>query len=134
MTTCMRTDIGDDYGYGTNLISLGEYIGNCAYDCAIEIYYDEVYADSTLSRVMIADSPSWSSVSDINMQIPSSWSDTSITVEFNGGAYSDGVTAYLYVADSEGNVNATGYPVTIAATSGNPSAPGRPQNMTVREN
>lgn len=124
-----------EYGYGTNELAIAEYIGNCdTGPCQMEIRYDEVYADSTLSRVFIGNASLFENVTDINMQIPSSWSDNSIQVEFNAGAYADNDAAYLYVADYLGSINAIGYPVTIGASEGAPSAPGRPQNVTATEN
>jgi hypothetical protein len=43
------------------------------------------------------------------IQIPSAWSDTSITITLNKGSFANFNSAYLYVIDADGNVNTNGY-------------------------
>ena len=77
------------------------------------MWADDVYVDTTWARVMLGDASSWSSCTHRETQIPSAWSPSVITVTANQGSFTDGEAAYLYVVDADGNVNATGYPVTI---------------------
>lgn len=83
-------------------------------------YFDDVYVDSTFSRVMLCNNATYASATICEPQIPSSWADGSIIVTVNQGALPDG-TAYLFVFDSTNTANDTGYPV---ALSGAPSATG----------
>lgn len=76
-------------------------------------YFDDVYIDSTLSRVMIGNSSIYSACTILEPQIPSTWSETSITARVNLGKLLDSEIAYLYVFDANNNHNAEGIPVTI---------------------
>jgi len=75
-------------------------------------YWDEIYIDTTQSRVEMGDASTWNGCTHREIQIPSSWSGDSITATVNRGSFSTG-TAYLYVVDSDGNVS-PGYEVTIS--------------------
>jgi hypothetical protein len=86
---------------------------------------DDVYLDTTWARVMIGSASSWSACNQKEPQIPSAWSNGSITVTVNQGAFATNQKVYLYVVDSTGAVNSSGYPITIGTglTAGNLSAP-----------
>jgi hypothetical protein len=86
-------------------------------------YYDDVYVDTTLSRVVLADKPALSQATIIENQIPSSWSDSSITATVNLGQFTRGQTAYLFVVDSSGTPSAKGLAVTAGGTVGQPNSP-----------
>ena len=89
-------------------------------------YVDEVYVDITPARVEICNQSSWSAAHDgsgtdhCEIQSPSAWSATSISVTFNQGSFNTEDTAYLYVVDSSGNASA-GYQVEIGSETGTPS-------------
>jgi hypothetical protein len=57
------------------------------------------------------------------IQIPTAWSDNSITVTVNQGVFGSGMTVYLYVVDQNGAVNSTGYPITVGSGISAPSPP-----------
>lgn len=78
-------------------------------DARGKIYLDNVYLDTTLSRVMICKESTFSARKHCEHQVPSSWSGTSVVVTVNNGAMASGDTKYLYVADSTGATNATGF-------------------------
>ena len=84
-------------------------------------YFDDVYVDSTLSRVVLANNATYEDATVVEPQIPSVWAGDEITV--NQGALPDG-TAYLFTFDADGNIS-SGYPVTLGETSDTtpPSAP-----------
>ncbi len=86
-------------------------------------YFDDVYMDTTLSRIVLADKPSLSAATIIENQIPSTWSDGSITATVNLGQFVQGQTAYLFVVDSSGTPNSSGMPVTVGGTANAPNAP-----------
>ncbi len=83
-------------------------------------YFDDVYVDSTLARVMLANSQNYSNATIIEPQIPFAWSDNSISVTVNLGKFNDGDTAYLFVFDADNNHNEVGYPVNILSETTNP--------------
>jgi hypothetical protein len=80
-------------------------------------FYDDIYVDTTYSRVMLGNNSTYSSCTVIDPQIPSTWARSSITVTVNQGALTDG-TAYLFVFDADNNHNPLGYPVTIGGGGG----------------
>ena len=84
-----------------------------------EVWMDDFYIQrGTRARVEIGDKSKWSNCTWREIQKPHEWSNKSITITFNRGIFSSGQTAYLYVVDSNGNVNSNGYPITIGAGSG----------------
>lgn len=104
-----RASAGDaDFNYAW----FGWYIGN-AVSGETTLYYSDYYLDSTLSRVEICDSATYADRTHCEIQIPSVWSDTSITATVNKGSFADGATAYLYVVDSTGAVSTEQRPVTF---------------------
>ena len=78
------------------------------------IYIDDIYIQpGTQARVEIGDSLDWSACKHREIQIPSLWSDGSIKITVNQGSFQAGDTAYLFVVDSDGKVNSTGFPIVI---------------------
>jgi len=78
-------------------------------DARSYIYIDDFYFDTTRSRVEIGNASTWSGCTWREIQRPTAWSSTSITVVVNEGGFSGLSGKYLYVVDSDGNVNANGY-------------------------
>ena len=87
-------------------------------------YIDQVYVDNTLARVILSSSSTMTSWPDIaserhtEIQVPTSWADGSIQVTLNRGSFADSSTVYVYVVDSTGAVNSTGYTVTLGGSAG----------------
>lgn len=77
------------------------------------VWVDDVYVDTTWSRVMLGDAATFSSCRTLDIQIPQAWSDTGVTLVGNTDSFASGARAYVYVFDKDNNVNAAGYPVTI---------------------
>lgn len=77
-----------------------------------DYYIDDLYLDQTPARVMLANASSFGSTTVREIQEILSWSDTSITVKVRQGNYADDETAYVYVADDDGEIS-NGAPVTI---------------------
>jgi len=90
-------------------------------------YFSDVYLDTSLSRVVLANKAVLSEATIVENQIPTSWSDTSITATVNLGQFQSGQTAYLFAVDSTGTPSASGVPVSVGggakATTGTPNAP-----------
>ena len=78
-----------------------------------EVWVDDIYIDNTLARVEIGDAETWASCTHREVQIPSAWSDTSITFTANQGSFTNGEQVYLYVVDAGGKVNDEGFPITF---------------------
>jgi hypothetical protein len=100
----------------TNII-LGVMLANPASDGDHKAWVDDVYVDNTRARVEICEGSTWAARTRCDIQIPSAWSNNSITFSANQGAFTSGQNAYLYVVDSTGAVNASGYPITIGGSS-----------------
>jgi hypothetical protein len=86
-------------------------------------YFDDVYLDTTLARVVLADKPVLSQATIVENQIPSAWSDGSITATVNLGQFTQGQTAYLFVVDASGTPSASGLAVVAGGTTEVPDAP-----------
>ena len=65
-------------------------------------YTDDAYISHTQARAMLCDGSTWLTRGQCEIQPPTAWSDTSVTIDFNQGAYTNGATPYLYVVDSSG--------------------------------
>jgi hypothetical protein len=76
-------------------------------------YFADLYMDTTAQRVILANNPVYSAATITEVQIPTSWSDTSIGVTVNLGTFSSGQTAYLFVFDATGTPTAAGFAVTV---------------------
>ena len=122
--------ITDNYGGTRRSIAIGGYARMQGYTSNWR-YFDDVYVDTTLSRVVLADKPVLSQASIVELQIPSAWSDGSITAQVNLGKFTQGQTAYLFVVDASGNVSATGLAVTAGGTA-TQVTPNPPSGFTVQ--
>ncbi len=95
-----------------------------------QVFGDDVYFDTTQARVELGNAATWSANTRREIQIPSTWSNGSLSFTANAGVFTAGQTAYLYVVDANGNVNANGYPVTISGTTTDQTAPTVPTNLS----
>lgn len=76
-----------------------------------KVYMDDIYIDDTYARVMIGNASTLARSTVREIQIPSTWSDVSITVMLNQGGFIEFDRVYLYVIDANGDVNREGYPL-----------------------
>jgi hypothetical protein len=93
-------------------------------DPNLEFLWGDIYFDDSLARVVISDSSTFdpfggSYTNHYEVQNIQSWSNSSVTFKANPGSFTSGQTVYLYVIDSNGNVNTSGYPIQIASVLGN---------------
>jgi hypothetical protein len=115
--------VTDTYGGSHRTISVGGYARMQGFTSNWR-YYDDVYLDTTLSRIVLADKPVLSQATIVENQIPSAWSDTSITATVNLGKFAQGQPVYLFVVDSTGTPSGSGLALTAGVTAFMPSAPG----------
>ena len=94
-------------------------------DDTMHAYYTDLYVDSSWSRVELGNAPTYAGSTHREMLIPTAWSADSITARVTQGSFRTGEKAYIYVIDASGQVNATGYKVTVTAAGGNPASPRR---------
>ena len=102
-----------------NSIYLGNYVGHgsdasCAASGDAWTFWDDVYIDTTPARIEIGDASTYSATRHREIQIPSAWSSSAISITLNRGGFSSLDGKYLYVTDSAGRVNANGFPLATA--------------------
>ena len=71
--------------------------------------FDDVYISYTIARVMCGNASTFATSTAFEMQLPTAWSSTSITVTLNRGALSSMGACYLYVINEDNEVNANGF-------------------------
>ncbi len=111
-----------------NQARIGYYVAHDAVDgCAAAgdayTYWDNIYIDNTQARVELGNAPTYSACTHREIQIPTSWSSSQVTVTMNQGTFNSGENAYLYVVTANGAVS-PGYQVTLGGTP--PTGPGQP--------
>ena len=75
-------------------------------------YYSDIYLDYALNRVILGNASTYNACTIREPQIPTAWSDNSVTVGVNLGAMADDTSAWIYIVNELGEVNNTGYAVT----------------------
>lgn len=91
--------------------------------------FDDLYATYSLAHVELCSKATWNELitgggtsgNKCEVQIPVSWSNGVVSVNFNPGSFTTGQTAYLYVISDAGSpqsfdVNPVGIPVVIGET------------------
>lgn len=103
-------------------------------DTTANTYYDDIYVatgSAAQARVEIGNAPTYSNCTNLAVITPTIWSDTSISANVRQGSFIDGEQVYLYVVDSEGITNTSGYPVTINENEEDINFPGAPTGLMV---
>jgi len=104
--------------------------GSCAANGGADIYVDNVYIDNgTWAHIELGNNADYDSCTVREVQIPTAWSDSSITIKVNQGNFNKGEAAFLYVVDDNGNVNKVGYKVDIGAAAAASSSITAPTNL-----
>ena len=81
-------------------------------------YFADVYLDYSRARVILGNAPTFDASTIREVQVPTSWSNTSIALTVNLGKFQTGQTAYLYVVNASGMVNANGIAITVGGGGG----------------
>lgn len=93
--------------------------------------WGEVYVDSTPARVEIGNAETWAACTHREIQPPTAWSNSEITVTFNAGSFEDDDTVYLYVVDANGDASPASDGITISGSSSPSPAPPTISNVTI---
>ena len=103
--------------YNFEQVVVNGYFGSG--DSGTPCYFDDIYiayGDYAQARVEIGNDSDYSNCTNLAVITPTSWSDTAISGVVRQGSFADGSTAYVYVFDSNGDYNSTGYEVTLNGT------------------
>ena len=110
---------------------LGEYSKQCSYT----LEFDDVYIDTTQARVEVGNASSWDNCTHREIQIPTEWSDGSISFNFNQGSFKGGEYVYIFVVDSNGNPSDGYGPVQVGGLAGgddpDPQGLANPQGLKI---
>jgi len=109
---------------GTNYkrVSLAGFYNSWGNSPNSTAYIDDVYVANSWARVELGNAPTYDACTLREIQIPSVWTGTAITIRLNQGAFPDFQSPYLYVVDESGAVNPSGF-----SLSGTPPVPKIPE-------
>lgn len=91
-------------------------------------YWDELYVDSTRTRVEIGNASTFAACTHREIQIPTAWSNTSITATVNLGSFTSTAGLYAFVVAADGTASAG-----FLLGSSDPGPPGQPSQPIRRE-
>lgn len=116
-------------------IHFGQFLGGRSLPA--DIWHDDVFIQfGSQARVEIGDQPIWSNCTHREIQIPTSWSDSSIDFTVNQGSFNVDDTAYVFVVDSAGNASAGHLivfgGVVVASDDGDTTPPSAPTGLTIQ--
>jgi hypothetical protein len=109
-------------------IYIGNYIRTGDWSGEINTYWDSLYVDSSWARVEIGNNPVYANCTQREIQVPTSWSGSSLQVRLNRGSFPSLSGLYLFVVDANGNASA-GYP--LSGSGGSSTAPSAPTNLRI---
>jgi hypothetical protein len=76
--------------------------------------FDDAYISYTMARLMLCDASTIATTPmNCEMQVPTSWSRTSITAPLNRGAFASNALVRAYVCNADDVCNPTGFAVTL---------------------
>jgi len=90
-----------------------------------DFYIDDAYIDTSWARVELGNASVYSQCTHREIQIPSSWGDTSINVTANLGSFPSTTGTYMFVVNSAGTAS-PGFALVGGADPGPPGAPSTP--------
>ncbi|NTW27234.1 MAG: hypothetical protein HGA36_02850 [Candidatus Moranbacteria bacterium] len=96
--------------------------------------FDDLYiatGSSAQARVEIGNAATYATSTNLTLATVNSWSDVAVSATVRQGSFTNGQTAYLYVFDKDGNVNAMGFPVTFGSAVGDVTPPSAPSGLSV---
>lgn len=68
-------------------------------------YFDDIYIDKSWSRVVVGNASTHDESTIREIQIPTSWSDTEISVTWNQGSFENYTPVYIFVVDENGDAS-----------------------------
>lgn len=108
--------LDDDITLSNSSVLLGLMFANST-ATTLELRTDNVYIDNTLARVEVGNNATFANCTHREIQIPTAWSDTSISCTWNQGAHPSDTQLYLFVIDADG-VASAGFPVYFSSVDG----------------
>jgi hypothetical protein len=78
--------------------------------------FDDVYVatgNNCYARVEIGDNATYTSCTKLSILVPTSWSSSSISAKFFPGNFTNGSSAYVFVADSDNSISSGYGPITV---------------------
>jgi hypothetical protein len=103
--------------------SHGDYLDLMGLDANITDYtqgyqfdWTDIYIDTSPARVLVGNASTYSACTHLEIQPPTAWSNTEITLDFVAGEFSEGDPAWVYVYDTNGD-RSDGYSVAIGGGS-----------------
>jgi len=110
-TNVVTHDVGDDPWRYVTLSNAVESVLDGFVD--LKVYMDDVYVDTSQARVELCNTSTWAARTHCEIQPATSWTNTNVIAILNRGQFNSGITAYLYVVSSDGNVNTTGKSIVL---------------------
>lgn len=107
-------EYGSPSGNGLRVMDNFTDIGDMS---GTSVYMDDLYVDNTFARIIIGNASTLAASTVREVQIPSAWADTSVTVTVNRGSFGATESAYLFVIDAN-NVASAGHSITFGAGGG----------------
>lgn len=89
--------------------------GSCPAVGHLESFWDDAYVDTTWNHIEIGDASTYAACTQREIQLPTSWSDTSLQFTVRQGGFADLNGKYLYITDNNAVWNTVGYALGAAA-------------------
>lgn len=94
-------------------------------------WLDDIYIQvGNRARIEIGNNSVWENCTRREIQVPTSWSDTSATFQVNQGGFNDGETAYVFLVDDNG-IASSGFPITFSGEAPADTTPPSVANSSV---
>ncbi len=108
------------------VLALGNYVRHdlVDYNGRQSAYWESLYIDRTLSRVEVGNSPINANATHREIQVPTAWSSSNVSVRLNRGSFPNFSGLYLYVVDDNDNAS-DGFPL------GGNQLPTVPRNLRI---
>jgi len=111
-----KSTSGDNCDSQSTEIRVWDNFSNVGVVDGAHLWMDDLYVDSTWSRVFISTVSTWTENGTggrREIQIPNAWSDTEVQVYFRQGEAQADETWYMFVCDHTNSCNSNGFEITI---------------------
>lgn len=85
-------------------------------DAPNDFYMSDIYVDNSFARVELCNNAYYSLATVKEIQLPATWTDSSISVKVKQNKFLNGETVYLFVTDENGNRNSIGFEITVGSS------------------
>ncbi len=101
--------------YSTNRFRFVALPIYCAHDEGgdYDVFYDDVYVDSSRARVELGDTPDWYQCTKREIQRVTDWHTSSVAFTVRPGQFREADLVYVFVVDASGNAS-EGVPIVLA--------------------